>query len=97
MKIEIEQRVLDFARKLPPQPRRAVRLAIRDLAEGTGDIKILQGEFAGFYRLRVMTYRVIFHYVRRDGALFLRCVFAERRDVVYPGFQELLGEGRGIV
>ena len=94
MRIETGKRVLDFARSLPPTPRRALRLALRRLSDGKGDIRPLQGELAGFYRLRVTTYRVIFHYVQQDAAVCLRCVFAESRDAVYPLFYQLLNHGQ---
>ncbi len=94
MKIEVAQRVLEFARGLPPDPRRAMRRALRDLAEGRGDTKQLQGELADFHRLRVMSNRVIFHYVGLGGTRGIRCVYAAARDRVYAEFGKLLEQGQ---
>lgn len=63
---------------------------MRDLTGERGDIKALEGELTGFYRLRVMNYRVIFDYVQGNEDRYLRCVFAEQRKVVYEGFQEIM-------
>ena len=60
--VELEQGVVDFVRSLPPQPRQALRRALKNLRLEQGDIRALEGELEGFYRLRVQRYRVIFHY-----------------------------------
>jgi len=39
--VRIQQEVLDYLRKLPPQPRHALRLAIKGLGNERGDIKSL--------------------------------------------------------
>ena len=85
--LEIEQQVLDFIRALPPQPRLAMRRALKKLATGQGDVRALQEELSGFYRLRVLSYRVIFY---RPDARTLRCVFAESRNVVYAMYAQLI-------
>ena len=58
--VRIQKEVFDFLRKLPPQPRHALRVAIKGLARESGDIKPLTEELEGFFRLRVGSYRVIF-------------------------------------
>jgi hypothetical protein len=40
--------------------------------------------------LRVGCYRVVFAYVSEPGAVIIRCIFAERRDVVYDVFSAVL-------
>ena len=53
-----------------------------------GDLKALEDELAGFWRLRVGAYRVIFHLEPNHA----RCDFIERRSVVYEVFGQLLQE-----
>ncbi len=62
-----------FIQKLAPEPRRHVRLAVRGLATGKGDVKALSGDLAGFYRLRVLTYRVIYEERFEAGTRVLDC------------------------
>ncbi len=94
MRLEVSEQVLTFARNLARDSRRALRLALRDLAKDHGDIKALHGELTGFFRLRVRSYRIVFRYITLDEARCTQCVFAERRAAVYGHFQRLLTEGR---
>jgi mRNA interferase RelE/StbE len=87
-RVEIADPVRDFVRALAPEPRRAVRLALHALEKEHGDIKPLEGELSGYYRLRVGSYRVIFRSGVERGTRVLRCVFAEHRSVVYELFIE---------
>ena len=90
MKIEFTEQVHEFVRSCPPEPRRWLRDALRKLADEKGDIKILEGELEGYYRLRVRSYRIIFRYDTRKHERFIRCDFAEHRGVVYETFLRLL-------
>mgnify|MGYP001582196223 CR=1 FL=1 len=82
-----------FQRALAPAPRRAMKAALMRLADGRGDVKALEDDLDGLYRLRVGVHRVIFLYAP-DGAIW--CFFAERRAVVYEILSaspaELIGE-----
>ncbi len=82
MTIRVSAQVAAFVRSLPPEPRRQLRLAIRSLARGRGDLKSLEGDLAGYWRLRVAGYRVIVWW----GAAVIECVFAERRSIIYEIF-----------
>jgi len=53
IEVRIQEEVLQFLRTLPPKPKRALREALRDLAEEKGDILPLTDELDGFHRLRV--------------------------------------------
>jgi mRNA interferase RelE/StbE len=90
MKIEVSEQVQNFIRSCSPEPRRLLREGLRNLAEEKGDIKALDGELAGYCRLRVRTYRIIFRYEtdRRGRKIF--CPFAEHRGVVYEAFMRVL-------
>ena len=91
MKIEVAEQVWEFIRVCPPEPRRRLRDALRKLADEKGDIKVLDGELEGYYRLRVRSYRIIFRYeIGRHGRI-IRCDFAEHRGVVYETFLRLIG------
>jgi mRNA interferase RelE/StbE len=76
--------VIDFVRRLPPEPRRAARLALKGLVHEKGDIRALEGTLAGYYRLRVGRHRIIFAYAG-DGAI--EVVFIEERSLVYEVFE----------
>ena len=88
--VELSDQVLNFVRSLAPEPRRALRLGLRGLAAEHGDIKQLEGELAGWCRLRVKSYRVIFSYETEARQRVARCVFAERRALVYELFAEAI-------
>ena len=91
-KIRVESQVEEFVKSLAPDPRRRLRMAIKGLAAGRGDIKSLEGNLAGFSRLSVTGYRVIFKEWAKPGMRVVDCVFAERRALVYEIFAGLLAE-----
>jgi mRNA interferase RelE/StbE len=90
--VELEQEVVDFVRSLPPLPRQALRRALKNLQLEQGDIRALEGEFQGFYRLRVQRCRVIFHYDLRGNQRIIRCVYAATRSIVYEVFAQRIRE-----
>jgi mRNA-degrading endonuclease RelE of RelBE toxin-antitoxin system len=87
MRVEVSSQVLDFVRRLPPEPRRRLSAALRGLAREKGDIKRLEAPLDSYCRLRVDGYRVVIHYA---PSRVIQCVFAERRSVVYDVFAEVL-------
>ncbi len=62
MKVEVAAQVADFVKRLPPEPRRRLRRALRDLEKEKGDIKPLEAPLDGYCRLRVGGYRVVLSY-----------------------------------
>ena len=76
--------VIEFARRLAPEPRLAIKRALQDLCEEKGDICALEAALSGCYRLRAGKHRVIFAYAR-DGAI--DAVFLEERSLVYEVFE----------
>ena len=76
--------VIEFARRLAPEPRRALKLALKGLAHGRGDFRALDGSLSGYFRLRVGRHRVVFNYL---DAGTLEAVFAEDRNLVYDVFE----------
>lgn len=85
-------RVRQFLCSLAPEPKRALNRAIKGLERDEGDIKRLDGKLAGWSRLRVSGYRVVFKETASQDVRQINCVFAERRSVVYEMFAELLAD-----
>jgi mRNA interferase RelE/StbE len=90
--VRVQKEVLDYLRQLPPQPRYALRVAIKELAREKGDIKPLTDDLEGFCRLRVGSHRVIFEYEVIHGQQVITCVFAGPRKWIYEIFQSRLRE-----
>ena len=56
-RVRVEAQVEAFVKSLAPEPRRALRQAIKALAQDKGDVKRLEGKLSGYHRLRVGHYR----------------------------------------
>jgi mRNA interferase RelE/StbE len=76
--------VIEYVRRLAPEARRVVRLALKGLLHERGDIRALEGTLAGYHRLRAGRHRIIFNYAG-DGAI--EAVFIEERSLVYEVFE----------
>jgi len=87
MKISASEQVRIWLPALPPETKRRVRLALRGLARGRGDIKGLLGPLTGFNRLRVGGLRIIY---RQTRAREIRLEYANNRDVIYELYREIL-------
>jgi mRNA-degrading endonuclease RelE of RelBE toxin-antitoxin system len=91
MRIEVSGQVEDFIRRQAPESRRRLRLALRGLEKGRGDQRPLEGPLSGYRRLRVGAFRVIFiHATDPKRTPVIRCLFAERRGVVYEVLEHVL-------
>lgn len=88
--VRLEAGVVAFVGTLAPEPRARIRRALRPLEGGRGDIKALEDDLAGYYRLRVGAHRFVFRYAGEGTRRHIRVVFAERRRVVYELFAEML-------
>ena len=89
-KVELDPQVAAFVRSLAPEPRKRLRIALRGLEQEKGDLKQMEADLAGYARLRVGGYRVIVRCYAEGGRQTARCIFAERRPVVYELFSEIL-------
>lgn len=87
IRISASEQVATWLTALPPQTKHRVRLALRGLAEGKGDIKGLQGPLEGFNRLRVGGIRIIY---RQVSTREIRLDYAQTRDMVYEVFERIL-------
>ena len=92
IRVELEQQVVDYIRSLPPEPRRVLRRSLKNLEKERGDIRALEGNLEGFYRLRVLRYRIIFFYQVLSERRAIRCVYAAPRSIVYEVFAQHLRE-----
>jgi len=92
IEVQVPDGVLDFLRRLPPEPRHRLREAIRSLREEKGDTKALDGKLIGYHRLRVGSYRVIYIYAVDHGRRLIRCLFAEHRSTIYDLFIETMAD-----
>jgi mRNA-degrading endonuclease RelE of RelBE toxin-antitoxin system len=90
IRIELDPQVVAFVRSLAPEPRKLVRSALKGLEQEKGDIKQLEGELSGYTRLRVASYRLIIRFYAQNGQRIARCVFAEKRAIVYELFADIL-------
>jgi len=88
--VKWSDQVAQFVASLAPDPRRKLRAAIRDLASDRGDIKDLVDDLLGYKRLRVASYRVIYREGFEKGRPVRNCLYANRRNVVYEIFAQML-------
>lgn len=86
MKISASEQVQNWLISLPPERKHRVRLALRGLAKGVGDIKALLGPLEGFNRLRIGSLRMVYRQIARDHILL---EYADSRDRVYETFQSI--------
>ena len=88
MRILASEQVQSWLTGLPPETKRRVRAALKELAAGSAacDRKTLREELEGFYRLRIGNYRIVYH-VQSGQTLCLD--YADLRDEVYEAFRRL--------
>ncbi len=92
MKIEVlvEAQPLAFIRHQSPDARKKLRAAIHAIERGDAFPDPLDDELEGFYKLRVETCRLILKHESGDKAPLFKVVFAERRNVVYEMFRQII-------
>ena len=88
--IVVGERVKSFLESLAPEPRRKLWRGIKELSQGKGDIKQLEGRLAPYWRLRVDRMRVIYDQRAMRGERVLLCFFADYRATVYSVLEQLL-------
>jgi len=95
-RVELDPQVADFVRSLAPEPRQRLRTALRALEKDHGDLCPLEGDLTGYWRLRVGNYRVVIRIQANRDQQIARCIFAERRSIVYELFAELITGERSV-
>ena len=89
-RVRLGSQVVDFIGKLAPEPKRALRRALRGIPEGKSDIKLLEGKLVGFHRVRSGRIRVIYQERTVRGERQIYCFYADYRTSVYDIFEQLL-------
>jgi len=87
LQIEVSLEILEFVRRQSPEPRRLLREGLRKLAREEGDIKALQGDLEGFFRMRIGHFRLVFRY---ESGTQIRCLLLERRALIYEVFSSMV-------
>jgi|SRR6266516_6305504 len=90
VRVVVGQRVKTFLESLAPEPRRKLWRGIKELSQGKGDIKQLEGRLAPYWRLRIDRMRVIYDQRAMRGERLLVCFFADYRATVYSVLEQLL-------
>lgn len=89
MQISASDQIAAWLCALPPEGKHRVRMSLRALAKGHGDIKALQGPLEGFNQLRIGGRRIIYRQVASDRILL---EYANTRDVIYELFERILAQ-----
>ena len=83
MKLLVSEQIVARLRTLHPDHRKDIRAGLRELANGRGDVKELEGRLAGFCRLRIGRYRIGYRYREKH----IEAIFLEQRSIVYELFR----------
>lgn len=83
-----------YIRSLAPERRRAVKRALKALADSKGglDTRALEGRLQGYSRLRIGTHRIIYAVVAEGKGPCIHLLFAGPRSTVYEAFEKVLAE-----
>jgi mRNA interferase RelE/StbE len=84
----VPPKVAEAIRHLPPDIKRAIRAALRALANNPSVGEPLEEELAGYWKYRVRRYRIIYRVIRPGKVLRILAV-GERRSI-YEEAAELL-------
>jgi mRNA-degrading endonuclease RelE of RelBE toxin-antitoxin system len=82
--VHVRVQVKMFINTLPPDSRKKIRLALRQLEAERGDCILLKEKLAGYHRLRIGGYRILYRYLPGKK---IECVYAETRSLVYHLFE----------
>ena len=91
MKVNVADQVSEYIKRLAPDSRKRLRRAIRLLEEEKGDIKALEDDLHGYYRVKVRSYRVIYAYrgTKRPGPPEIDILFCEHRSNLYEALSAI--------
>jgi mRNA-degrading endonuclease RelE of RelBE toxin-antitoxin system len=83
-RVQAREQVKAFIDTLAPDSRKKLKSGLRGLETEKGDCIALREKLAGYHRLRIGGYRVLYRYL--PGKV-IECVFAESRSLVYHLFE----------
>ena len=86
IKVTVSQQIVSYTSTLHPEHRRAIKAELKKLEEEAGQTKKLNGSLAGFERLRIGKFRLIFKRLKSGS---IECVYIEERKRVYQEFSAL--------
>ena len=89
----VSRQVEGFLKSLAPEPRRALRRAMKNLADDKGDVKLLEGKLSGFSRLRAGKFRVVYEVKTVGVERVFFCLYVNYRSIVYEVLEQLLASG----
>jgi mRNA-degrading endonuclease RelE of RelBE toxin-antitoxin system len=90
-RVLIEDQVLRFIRRQPPETRKRLRDTLRAVENGGIFPEPLEDELEGLYKLKIDRIRIILQSDVSHSRPVFKAVFAERRKVVYELFSQILG------
>lgn len=90
-RVLIEEQVLGFIQRQPPETRKRLRDALHAVESGAVFPEPLEDELEGFYKLKLEGVRIIMQREASETGPVFKAVFAERRKVVYEIFKQILG------
>jgi mRNA-degrading endonuclease RelE of RelBE toxin-antitoxin system len=90
-KVLLEDQVLKFIRRQPPETRRRLRDALHAVENGERFPEPLEDELEGFYKLKVERIRILMQAGAGESGPVFKAIFAERRKTVYELFSQILG------
>ncbi len=88
LRVEVPPHVAGVVRKLPPDVKRSVKLALRALCQDPERGEPLRGPLIGLWRYRVRRFRIVYEVDRRAGRLRVfgvgprRGIYEEVSDLV---------------
>ena len=88
--VTLDDQPRDFIRRQPPEAKRALRDALRAVESGQIFPEALGGELDGFYKVKVGVVRMVLEALAGESGPRFRVVFAEKRNVVYVLFSQLI-------
>ena len=92
MKSEVQwsEQVRTFVAAQAPESRKRLRVGIRGLGSDRGEIEALVDDLLGYKRLRVGDFRVVYREAFERGVPVRKCLFVERRSLVYELFRKMV-------
>lgn len=89
-KVILEEQVLLFIQRQPPETRKRLREALHAVESGRIFPEPLEDELDGFYKLKIESIRIIMQTEPGESGPVFKVIFIERRGVVYEIFRQML-------
>ena len=90
-RVVLEDQVLEFIQRQPPETRKHLREALHAVENGEIYPEPLEDKLEGFYKLKIERFRILLQPDKSELGPIFKAVFCERRAVVYEMFAQILG------